>query len=369
MSVYILTVFRTFLIFVFYNVSVSGNSNFTCGRDGNCCSNYHMFNGKCIACPSGTYGLNCSQKCPQNHYGQFCIHKCSCNEDQYCNTVYGCSACIKDIHGRNCSKKCPENMYGEFCKQKCGCRKDQYCDPEYGCSDTGLTADADWADTRIPSENGSISAFFNLTETTWIILSSAGGLVIIISVVGVTCLLCRKLNWKKSWEPTTSTNNGETLLNDHFSPNTSEPCMRSSTAGQPESEYNSSIESFHCDPANNYAAIPGDHLSDTYVEENDVNIGRFTSRKKQFSSFRDTKKSLNTFTADIDDKYTMVNLANKYNGTDSITNNDESFSANATNEDHAYFVLEATSSMRNKHYNGPTSIDDLPPPRLSVLGE
>ena len=162
---------------------------------------------------------------------------------------------------------------------------------------------------------------------------------------------------------------GESLLNDHFSPNTSEPYMRSSTAGQPESEYNSRIESFHCDPASNYAAIPGDHLSDTYVEENDVNIGQFTSRKTQFSSFRETKKSLNTFTLDIDDKYTMVNLANKYNGTDSITNNDESFSANATNEDHAYFVLEATSSMRNKHYNGPTSIDDLPPPRFSVLGE
>ena len=46
------------------------------------------------ACPSGTYGLNCSQKYPQNHYGQFCIHKCSCNEDQYCNTVYGCSGII-----------------------------------------------------------------------------------------------------------------------------------------------------------------------------------------------------------------------------------------------------------------------------------
>ncbi|XP_078310322.1 uncharacterized protein LOC111134278 isoform X1 [Crassostrea virginica] len=352
MSVYILKVFRTFLIFASYTASVSGNSNFTCGRDGSCCSNYHMFDGKCIACPSGTYDSNCSEKCPQNYYGEFCIHKCSCNEDQYCDHVYGCSACKKGKHGLNCSKECPENMYGESCKQNCSCNKDQYCDPVNGCS-----------------ENGIISAFFNLTETMWIILSSAGGLVIIISVVGVTCLLCRKLNWKKSWEPTTSTNNGESLLNDHFSPNTSEPCMRSSTAGQPESEYNSSIESFHCDPASNYAAIPGDHLSDTYVEENDVNIGHFTSRKKQFSSFRETKNSLNTFTADIDDKYTMVNLANKYNGTDSITNNDESFSANATNEDHAYFVLEATSSMRNKHYNGPTSIDDLPPPRFSVLGE
>ena len=161
---------------------------------------------------------------------------------------------------------------------------------------------------------------------------------------------------------------GESLWNDHFSPNISETCIRSSTAGQPESEYNSSIEEFHCDPASNYAAIPGDHLSDTYVEENDVNIGHFTSRKKQFSSFRETKKSLNTFTVDIDEKYTMVSLANKYNGSDSNTNNDGSFSANATNEDHVYFVLEATSSMRDKHYNGPTSIDDLPPPRSSVLG-
>ena len=162
---------------------------------------------------------------------------------------------------------------------------------------------------------------------------------------------------------------GESLLNDHLSPNTSETCMRSSTAGKPESEYNSSIEAFECDPSVNYAAIPGDQLSDTYVEENDVNLHHFTSSRKQFSSFRTTKKSLNTFTADIDDKYTMVNLAHKNSGTDSITNNDVSISANVTNEDHAYFVLEATSSKRDKHYNGPTSIDDLPPPRISVLGE
>ena len=158
-------------------------------------------------------------------------------------------------------------------------------------------------------------------------------------------------------------------MNDHFSPDTSETCIRSSTAGQPESEYNSSIEEFNCDPSFNYAAIPGDQLSDTYVEGNDVNIDHLTSSRKQFSSFRTTKKSLNTFTADIDDKYTMVNLAHKNSGTDSITNNDVSFSANATTEDHAYFVLESTSSIRDKHYNGPTRVDDLPPPRFSVLGE
>ncbi|XP_078310328.1 uncharacterized protein LOC144618344 [Crassostrea virginica] len=139
MSVFILKVFRTFLIFVSYNASVSGNSNCTSGSDRRCCSNYYMFKGKCIACPSGTYGSNCSEQCPQNYYGELCRHKCSCNEDQYCNLVYGCSACTKGIHvyvyGRNCSKKCPENMYGELCKQKCNCNKDQYCDPVYGCSD------------------------------------------------------------------------------------------------------------------------------------------------------------------------------------------------------------------------------------------
>ena len=62
----------------------------------------------------------------------------------------------------------------------------------------------------------------------------------------------------------------------------------------------------------------------------------------------------------------MVKFAKKHNGTDSNTNNDDSFSANATHEDHAYFVLEATSSMHDKHYNGPTSMDDLPPHRFSV---
>nr|XP_022343857.1 uncharacterized protein LOC111136957 isoform X2 [Crassostrea virginica] len=234
---------------------------------------------------------------------------------------------------------------------------------------TSSTNYIELTDIENSSGNGSISGLFNLTVETWIILSSAGGLVIIISVVGVACLLCRKIKGKKSWEPTTSTYNGESLLNDHPSPNTSETCIRSSTAGQPESEYNSSIEAFHCDPSANYAAIPGDKLSDTYVEENDVNLDHFTSNRKQFSSFRSTKKSLNTFTADIDDKYTMVNLAHKNSGTDSVTNNDVSFSANVITEDHAYFVLESTSSIRDKHYNGPTRVDDLPPPRFSVLGE
>ena len=43
---------------------------------------------------SGTSGWSCSIKCPQNYYGQLCRHKCSCNEDQYCNHVYGCSGII-----------------------------------------------------------------------------------------------------------------------------------------------------------------------------------------------------------------------------------------------------------------------------------
>ena len=107
-------------------------------------------------------------------------------------------------------------------------------------------------------------------------------------------------------------------------------------------------------------------IEKTYVEENDVNIGHFTLNNSH--TFATLKKSLNSFTADMDDNYTMVNLANKYNGTDSITHNDNSFSANATNENHAYFVLEATSSMRDKHNKCSTSLDDLSPPRFSVLG-
>nr|XP_022343858.1 uncharacterized protein LOC111136957 isoform X3 [Crassostrea virginica] len=224
-----------------------------------------------------------------------------------------CVPCPAGWWEKNCSQRCPSGQFGSFCSETCDCDK---CNHVYGCRDD-----------------------FNTSSTNYIELTDI------------------------------ENSSGESLLNDHPSPNTSETCIRSSTAGQPESEYNSSIEAFHCDPSANYAAIPGDKLSDTYVEENDVNLDHFTSNRKQFSSFRSTKKSLNTFTADIDDKYTMVNLAHKNSGTDSVTNNDVSFSANVITEDHAYFVLESTSSIRDKHYNGPTRVDDLPPPRFSVLGE
>ena len=47
-----------------------------------------------LACPRGTYGLNCSDKCPEDLYGLFCGQKCKCSTGQYCDPVDGCSGIL-----------------------------------------------------------------------------------------------------------------------------------------------------------------------------------------------------------------------------------------------------------------------------------
>ena len=47
-----------------------------------------------LACPRGTYGLNCSDNCPEDWYGLLCGQKYHCSTDQYCDLVHGCSGFI-----------------------------------------------------------------------------------------------------------------------------------------------------------------------------------------------------------------------------------------------------------------------------------
>nr|XP_022343859.1 N-acetylglucosamine-1-phosphodiester alpha-N-acetylglucosaminidase-like isoform X4 [Crassostrea virginica] len=114
-----------------------------------CCRNYKLENNTCVPCPAGWWEKNCSQRCPSGQFGSFCSETCDCDK---CNHVYGC--------------------------------RDDF--------NTSSTNYIELTDIENSSGNGSISGLFNLTVETWIILSSAGGLVIIISVVGVACLLWRK---------------------------------------------------------------------------------------------------------------------------------------------------------------------------------
>lgn len=115
----------------------------------------------------------------------------------------------------------------------------------------------------------------------------------------------------------------------------------------------------------NHAMIPKeDNLSSSYVEESDFNINRHSPVKRKFSSFKTNVKNYDTsdIHADIDEKYTT---ACKLNGITSQNNDPPYF----TEEDNAYFVLESQDRACDNNTENTMSVDNLPPPRFSVLGE
>lgn len=56
---------------------------------GGCCSNYHMVNGVCEACPVGYFGSNCGVPCSYPSFGQFCLLLCNCSKSE-CDHRSGC---------------------------------------------------------------------------------------------------------------------------------------------------------------------------------------------------------------------------------------------------------------------------------------
>lgn len=128
---------------------------------------------------------------------------------------------------------------------------------------------------------------------------------------------------------------------------------------------NVSIKDDPIDMQTNHAMIPKeDNLSGSYVEESDFNINHHSPVKRKFSSFKTNVKNYNTsdIHADIDEKYTT---ACKLNGITSSNNDSPYF----TEEDNAYYVLESQDRACDDNTENTMSVDNLPPPRFSVLGE
>lgn len=208
---------------------------------------------------------------------------------------------------------------------------------------------------------------------TWIILGSASGIVLIIFLIGLARKLCQNSEKKTSWEPTLSTYNDEPHLNHHFTRSVPEQNQRISI--QNSQTYmdindtnlvrNVSIKNDPIDMQTNHAMIPKEHnLSGSYVEESDFNINHHSPVKRKFSSFKANVKNYDTsdIHADIDEKYTT---ACKLNGITSPNNDPPYF----TEEDNAYFVLESQDRACDGNTENTMSVDNLPPPRFSVLGE
>lgn len=291
----------------------------TCpGNDNECCENYYPVNGTCVACPDGWYAENCTDKCPEDMYGQFCGMMCPSNCNTSCHHVHG------------------------------------------GCKDNT---------TNSYNENGA----FLLTPMTWIILGSATGVVLIICLIGVARKLCQNSEKKTSWEPTMSTYNDEPHLNPHFTRSVPEQNQRISI--QNSQTYmdindtnmmrNVNIKNDPIDMQINHAVMPKeDSISGSYVEESHFNTNHHSPVKRKFSSFKANVKNNDTsdIHADIDEKYTT---ACKLNGILSPNTDSPYF----TEEDNAYFVLESRDKACDDNAENTMSVDNLPPPRFSVLGE
>ncbi|XP_062606224.1 multiple epidermal growth factor-like domains protein 10 isoform X2 [Saccostrea cucullata] len=77
-----------------------------------CCLNYLNIGGECIACQSGTMGINCSRICPDGFYGQFCLKKCNCDPTQRCSKARGCVC-----KGDNCPSEL--DLFNESSQVQC----------------------------------------------------------------------------------------------------------------------------------------------------------------------------------------------------------------------------------------------------------
>lgn len=68
-----------------------------CGL-GRCCLGYILEGDRCIVCPSGRYGKNCSTVCRDGFFGQKCQNKCPSDCNNTCNKVSGsCSGQSQEL--------------------------------------------------------------------------------------------------------------------------------------------------------------------------------------------------------------------------------------------------------------------------------
>lgn len=80
---------RVFLCIVFATHSIEEDC-LKLGISTQCCADFYMKGKKCIPCPKGYFGLNCSYMCPYPTYGRRCLDgKCTCPKE-YCNANTGC---------------------------------------------------------------------------------------------------------------------------------------------------------------------------------------------------------------------------------------------------------------------------------------
>ncbi|XP_078341002.1 uncharacterized protein LOC144627560 [Crassostrea virginica] len=80
----------TLFAFFWRRVHGSYNQSYKHNGSANCGFNYYFNGNYCAECPTGTYGVNCSNLCQPLTYGKFCSEICNCTSS-ICHHVYGCN--------------------------------------------------------------------------------------------------------------------------------------------------------------------------------------------------------------------------------------------------------------------------------------
>lgn len=91
-------------------------------------TNYH----KCLKLFLGYTGTNCEKLCPSGTYGMNCSQMCSCNNFVNCDEITGKCKCGPGFMGAHCEIRCPSLSYGLNCQSKCNCSNGASCDPVNG---------------------------------------------------------------------------------------------------------------------------------------------------------------------------------------------------------------------------------------------
>ncbi|XP_030315899.1 N-acetylglucosamine-1-phosphodiester alpha-N-acetylglucosaminidase [Calypte anna] len=147
-------------------------------------------------CDAGWMGRNCSEACTHGFYGDACTQKCQCQNGGSCDPVHGTCSCPAGYYGTSCEQECPMGWYGPNCQNQCACEHTCPCDRVTGsCNITYKWAVQDQLNKAgqclASLSKGRSKEKFPLSEKTWVSMTSALAVLLVISAMGNVGLLLK----------------------------------------------------------------------------------------------------------------------------------------------------------------------------------
>ncbi|XP_054500030.2 N-acetylglucosamine-1-phosphodiester alpha-N-acetylglucosaminidase isoform X2 [Agelaius phoeniceus] len=131
----------------------------------------------------------CSAACAPGSFGQSCSQQCRCQHGGSCDPVHGACSCPAGFYGTSCEHECPPGWFGPSCQSRCACDHSCPCDPETGSCNIShrgaLQEHLHRAGQCLASlEKEKSKDKFSLSESSWLSLSSALALLLVLSALG-----------------------------------------------------------------------------------------------------------------------------------------------------------------------------------------